>query len=405
MDSTRTDLSVGTPLLMAADCAPVSKADVLREKLNASLPLLVFLGFYFVATVLGNFIYHTNLGEDWARSAVLEADFSDLPLMRTPGYWVLLLMPFLIVPPLAIYSARVMRTFTDKAGFLALEFRRSDYLVITGVAYAYCYYKFHQANVTEIMRNTANDVYGSVAARFEIVETLGFWPLMVMKSVLIFLAVYSLVRAIRLRERFWIIAFLVNLILLSGMLIRLNMKWPLLIYYIALMLCIFLFSRQHPYRKAIISAVGLGVAYLVISVVVLRYAEAEIASQQIYARPAPGPSLTPRRSVRPKPENSLKRQEALPTGEPINTSDYVMTVAQKAVFLAPVLTMNALNRMALPYPFYYQVFTERGQICGTIMDRIQRKKNPCHPSNVIYEEIYGKDPFGGKATAPAAVHV
>jgi hypothetical protein len=67
--------------------------------------------------------------------------------------------------------------------------------------------------------------------------------------------------------------------------------------------------------------------------------------------------------------------------------------------------MNALNRMALPYPFYYQVFTEEGPICGTLIDRILRKTNPCHPSNLIYERIYGQGAFSGKATAPAAVHI
>jgi hypothetical protein len=70
-----------------------------------------------------------------------------------------------------------------------------------------------------------------------------------------------------------------------------------------------------------------------------------------------------------------------------------------------MLFANALNRMALPYPYYYQVFTEKGQICGTLVDRILRKTNPCHPSNLIYEQMYGEESFGGRATAPAAVHI
>ena len=397
--------------LMAPGGRPSRKTEILREKLNANLPLIVFLGFYFVATVLANIIYHTALGEAWARSSSIEAsDFSKVPLMGSTGYWILLLMPFVIVPPLAIYSARAAKAGLGRISFVSLEFRRLDYAVITGAAYAFCYYEFHRSKLDEILARSANDVFGSVAARFEIVETLGFWPLMVMKSVLIFLAVYSLVRAMRSREWFWIGAFLINLIVLSQMLIWLNMKWPVLTYYIALVLCIFLFSQRHPYRNTAVAAIGLGMVYLVISVVVLRFAEAAILDQErgaasdIYVTRPPGTYAQPRPPgtyAQPRPQGA--RRDQVTTS--IDSAEYTAEVARKSVSSAPLLITNAFNRMALPYPYYYQVFTEKGPICGTIVDRILRKKNPCHPSNLIYEEIYGKDGFEGKATAPAAVHI
>src|SRR5262249_47461172 len=251
----------------------------------------------------------------------------------------------------------------------------------------------------EILGHAANDVYGSVTARFVIAEALGFWPLMVMKSILVFLAVYSLIRAIRSREWFWIITFFVNLIVLSEMLVWLNMKWPVLVYYLALALCIFLFSPRHPYRNTAISAAGLGVIYLVISVMVLRYAEAEIVSRQMTVHSDPQSQATS------KPGDTLSEQQTRATPASINLLEYATTVARKAVSSTPGLVTNALNRMALPYPFYYQVFTEKGPVCGTIMDRIQRKTSACHPSNLIYEKIYGKGRFAGMATAPAAVHI
>jgi hypothetical protein len=61
--------------------------------------------------------------------------------------------------------------------------------------------------------------------------------------------------------------------------------------------------------------------------------------------------------------------------------------------------------MALPFPFYYEVFSKEGPVCGTILDRIQRKANPCHPSNFIYTRMFGEQGFKGAATAPAAVHI
>jgi hypothetical protein len=66
---------------------------------------------------------------------------------------------------------------------------------------------------------------------------------------------------------------------------------------------------------------------------------------------------------------------------------------------------TAINRMALPYPYYYRTFTDEGSICGTIMDRVERKTSPCQPSNLIYKRVFGKDGFEGRGTAPAAAHI
>lgn len=401
-----TDPALELPSPEASGGPPMSRAEIVRETLNANLPLLVFLGFYFAATVLGNFIYNTTWAQTWAQSALTGGfDFSKLPTMRTPGYWILLLMPFAIAPPLAIYSARAVRALLNRVTFRMPEFRRMDYLVIAGIAYVYCYHEFRRAHVTEILANGVADAWASVAARFEILEALGFWPPMVMKSVLVFLAVYSLVRAMRSREWFWIGAFLINLILLSEMLIWLNMKWPVLIYYIALVLCIFLFSQRHPYRNTVIAGIGLLVTYLAISVVVLRFAEAAIISQKTGNRADPQSYRTYTWERFAEPRLRGIHNEFRSGSVPIDSSEYTAEVARNSVSLAPLLVMNAVNRMALPYPFYYQVFTENGPICGTIVDRILRKTNPCHPSSLIYEEMYGDDNFGGRATAPAAVHI
>ena len=297
-------------------------------------------------------------------------------------------MPFVVVPPLAIYSARALQCL-NRIDFSFLEFRRLDYMLITCVAYAYCYYQFRRSNVDEILARHSPDLFGSVAARFEILEALGFWSLVIMKSVLVFLAVYSLVRAMRSREWFWIVMFLINLMALSQMLVWLNMKWPVLIYYVAIVLCIFLFSKRHPYLNAALATAGVAVIYLVISVTVLRLAEFTITENTtVRYSPTEG-------EAQPKPRIAQKRP-APPS---------MIEVARNSVSFAPLLVTTLLNRMALPYPYYYQIFTERGQICGTLVDRILRKTNPCHPSNLIYEEMHVKDAFGGKATAPAAVHV
>ena len=64
----------------------------------------------------------------------------------------------------------------------------------------------------------------------------------------------------------------------------------------------------------------------------------------------------------------------------------------------------ALNRMAVSYPYYYQVFTEEGAVCGGIL--AQARRNPtCRPSEVIYSRSFVNDGFENRGTSPLAVHI
>ena len=63
-------------------------------------------------------------------------------------------------------------------------------------------------------------------------------------------------------------------------------------------------------------------------------------------------------------------------------------------------------RMAVAYPYYFEEFTEKGPVCGTLWDRILRKPSPCAPSNYIYSVMHPTDVlYRGRATAPAAVNI
>ena len=63
-------------------------------------------------------------------------------------------------------------------------------------------------------------------------------------------------------------------------------------------------------------------------------------------------------------------------------------------------------RMAVAYPYYFEEFTEKGPICGTVWDRIKRKPSPCAPSNYIYSVMHAGDVvYRGRATAPAAINI
>lgn len=67
------------------------------------------------------------------------------------------------------------------------------------------------------------------------------------------------------------------------------------------------------------------------------------------------------------------------------------------------MMFHAINRMAIIYPYYYQVFTKQGQVCGGLLAQAKVGQK-CRPSYYIYTEIFN-DQFNGRGTAPAAVHI
>jgi hypothetical protein len=59
--------------------------------------------------------------------------------------------------------------------------------------------------------------------------------------------------------------------------------------------------------------------------------------------------------------------------------------------------------MAIIYPYYYQVFTLEGAVCGGMFAQAKFGQ-PCRPSTYIYSRIFD-DQFKGRGTAPATVHI
>src|SRR5690606_9468408 len=88
---------------------------------------------------------------------------------------------------------------------------------------------------------------------------------------------------------------------------------------------------------------------------------------------------------------------------------FLTAATSAAVKNSSLLGLTILNRMAQPYPYYYETFTAEGAICGTLLDRIKRKTNTCQPSNLIYQKMFKDSKFVGGAfesgTAPQAIHI
>lgn len=352
----------------------------LRDYVRNNLALIAFLSAYFCLTLLGNLIYLIPGGEVIGRTAIRDFTLSDFETAGSFGYLVLLLLPFIVAPLMALSTRHVVRKPISQTVTLFRDFTRLDFIVITTALYSYVIYSFWRVDALALLQHGA-DVFDAVRSRFELLERLGYWPQMALKSMLIFLACYTFVRAIRGREIFWIVAAIANFLLMTCLLILLNMKWPLLVYYAALALSTFAFAPKHPYIGATIVSLATFATYALITTALLRII------------PPPPPEPSPAR-----------------TGMKIDLPFKFLGAATSTALLnTTLLGFTLVNRMAQPYPYYFETFTKEGQICGTLVDRIERKSNPCQPSNLIYNKMFGDARFGkeiaSRGTSPQPVHV
>jgi hypothetical protein len=319
-------------------------------RLRSNIVLLTFLGTYALTTLAGNIIYFTPFGADVAEASVKNFDISKFPTSDV-GYWILLFMPFVIAPPVTMLVKRLVRHPVRGVVACIPEIGSRNYIVLCGIFYGYVFFSIYRTGVMSVFAKGLTSSASS-EARFELLAALGFWPQVALKSLLLFLSVYSVMQALLLRTKFWVSASVFNIIAMTALFFVLNMKWPVVLFYCAIILC----TIVVPTRLALLIPA-------VASVFVVYGATTYFVTRFSYA-----------------------------TGITVfNTFGTFVSAAA--------------NRMALPYPYYYRTFTYEGQVCGTILDRLERKINPCHPSNLIYQKVFGNDGFEGRATAPAAAHI
>lgn len=338
-----------------------------RDSVVSQLPLLVFLAAYLLTTVLANILYFTEIGRDLPALSIKGFSWASFTQDFGVPYWILLLLPFVVAPPVAWVTAILIRPRQLCLDVTLLEIPRAWYA--TAVVALYSFVLVNLAGADPLSHLLApTDAIEAVEERFSIIESVGFWPLAAMKSLLVFAAVYAVVKAARHGGKFWWGVTALHILILSPSLALLNMKWPLVLFIFVLALGALVAARRHAFIKAGVIAGAGGVAYLIVSVVLLRLAVPVPGEQPWKTERGPG-------------------------------------ILAAAVKEAPKLGIVAINRMAMAIPYYYDVFTTEGHICGTIIDRVLRRTNPCQPSTEIYTRMFGDDGFAGRGTAPAAMQI
>lgn len=377
----------------------------LMEHFRSLSPLYIFLSAYFFTAVLGNIIYTTPWGQNWPARSIPEFSWSNLPLTFGFEFWALVLLPFILTPLIAVFVGMLSQRSADAAIKFIPEISPTSYLAICVGLYAYAFYSLITAEALTHMLDSA-DAVRAVHARFALLSALGFKPLMTMKSLLVFMTIYACVRATREGEWFWYIAGILHTIILSACLILLNMKWPVLVFIIALGLCFFLFSRKHALIKTTI-AITLGlVVYFLLSVLILRLAPVNGETSE----PQNGTSITQGHlDRRGRVDTDTFEDRAMTRDDTFKdramTRDYASNVATTGVLRAPYLAVAAINRMAISVPYYFDYSGVSADCPQSIKALWIGRPLSCEPTLLVYASMFGDDGFTGIGTAPAAVHL
>ncbi len=339
------------------------RRDVIRQWVASNLAPIIFLSAYFFTVVLGNILYTLSPVQKILREQKYTAQLLEFDSLFSPGYWALLFLPFLVTPIFVFLVRRVAVQPLGRLMVLMPDIRKIDFAVMSALCAGLVLFAMFRADAFYLF-SSGMDAISSVEARFQIRAEMGFLSLVVLMSILHFLSIYAFVKCMREPDIYWWVVSICHVTAMTIFLVLLNMKWPVLIYYAGLLLSIFVYARRWAYPKTVAGAVLLVALYLLIASFVFRLSAIE--------------------NVKP--------------------GSTAVAVAGSAFENAPMLIFSAVNRMAVIYPYYYELSQTEGVICGGFFEQL-RFGQPCRPSTYVYTNIFGIDGFEGRGTSPASAHV
>src|SRR6185437_9073452 len=137
-----------------------------RNTVRGNLALIVFLTAYFFLTVLGNLIYVVPGGDIIGRVAVKHFSIANFKTAKSAGYFLLLFLPFVVTPVVAIFTRHFFGTLVDRCVKHFRDFSRLDFIVIEGIIFGYVIFSFWSAGAFGLM-SRGSDVYGAVRSSFD----------------------------------------------------------------------------------------------------------------------------------------------------------------------------------------------------------------------------------------------
>jgi hypothetical protein len=265
-----------------------------------------------------------------------------------------------------------MQKRIDKGSERILDITRTGYVSVLIGCMAVVLFSFWNAGALQLASTGVDDI-ASVEARFLLLENIGRIPLIILNAVITYLAFYSLISWLKLRESFWLKISIFNVISTVTLLTLLNMKWPVLIFILGIALTLYVYGKNISLGKVGIFFVGFVISFLAITAFVWRV------------------------SFTPEPETDYT------SASRPNSVEALFITAQNVGDFAARAGTFALFRMANP-PHYYSVYRDEGALCNGPLSQLD-VNNSCRPSLIIYSNTFGEDGFEGRGTSPASAHI
>jgi hypothetical protein len=343
---------------------------------------------------MGNILYNTEIGRDIPNYNIHDFKWNSVNTGNGLEFWMLVLTPFFL-SPIAFLVRRLARPIANWSESFIPELPPLIYIILIVIFYSYVVYSLVEAHAFSLFLS-GSEANEAVQNRFALLAALGFKPQMVLKSLLVFLSVYGIVRAVRDGGYFWHAVSIFNVCFLTICLISLNMKWPAVIFILTSGLAVFVMSDKHPLVKfGLITVFGVA-TYFFLSVIILRWFPAE--------EPKHVEIDSPNAIVHTNP-SSPSQSPAVNSSVIVNGSLFEEAIrgVQKS---APKLIITAINRMAIAVPYYYHFSDLSGPYCRPDLSRLWISRSiDCEPTTLVYTNIFGDDGFKGRGTAPAAVNI
>ena len=356
------------------------------------LPLHVFLIAYFFTVLLGNILYATPFGHDLPKLNI--QNWQGFGAELGVGFWELMLLPVAFIL-LVLVVGKLASPIAEKIEPAIPEFPLPLYLLMTGGLSFFVVAKLAEMHAVSRFFSGGNAI-SAVENRFALLADLGQSAQVSMKSLLVFLSIYGLIRAVRSGQAAWYIATGLTSVVLFVCLILLNMKWPPVIFVLTLGICLFVASEKRPYLKAgALTAIGIAL-YFTLSVVVLRWFPES-------------PVQKPPVAMSEQREEGRQPPARSPSSEP-NAKALSIDSAQQIIEGVQTnslkLALVGLNRMAISAPYFFEFSEFAGASCQPTLERLWIKRDiSCEPSLLVYSKVFGRDGFEGRGTAPAAINL
>lgn len=344
------------------------------------LPLITMLVCYSFLVTLGNVLF-AAFGEPFIG---FKTDIFSFSETFTPGFWALLFLPYVMMPPVYILGRRLLAgpaeslaRITPVIGPLALS-------LILFALLALAAKELIGAQVIALSSG-AVDTVTSIEARFEILNRLGFQTLVVLQSLLPFATFVALISAMRSGRSVWWALASFAVVGTTLCLVALNMKWPVVVFYMGITIAVFSYAPRWAYTATAACMIMLFLVYFSITSLVFRI--------------APLGETVP---IEVQTQADIKTDQKSSRNE--GSAVLLETRLQTAASLGGVYLKHAVIRLALGFPYYYHVFTSEGPVCGGVLEQAQRGP-ACRPSKLIYSQMYPDDQFQNRGTVGISVHV